>query len=160
MADAKIEVKVGQFSFAGEGTQDWLAQQLDKILGKAEKIAELSEKVSKVSASAGSQDNSGHKAADFSSSGDIGKKTLPAFLKDANATSKQVDKFLAASIWIEAKGKARITTADVTSALKTANQSRLSNPADCLAKNINKGFCERDGKDFFVTEDGKKSLGL
>lgn len=38
MSDSKIQVKVGIVEFAGEGNQDWLAKQLDKIL---EKVPEL-----------------------------------------------------------------------------------------------------------------------
>ena len=38
MSDSKIQVKVGIVEFSGEGNQDWLAKQLDKIL---EKVPEL-----------------------------------------------------------------------------------------------------------------------
>ncbi|WP_183577862.1 hypothetical protein HDF18_10525 [Mucilaginibacter sp. X5P1] len=38
MSDSKIQIKVGIVEFSGEGNQDWLAKQLDKIL---EKIPEL-----------------------------------------------------------------------------------------------------------------------
>lgn len=39
MSDSKIQIKVGIVEFSGEGNQDWLSKQLDKIL---EKIPELS----------------------------------------------------------------------------------------------------------------------
>ncbi len=32
MADAKIEIKVGEVSFVGEGTETWLAAQLEKVI--------------------------------------------------------------------------------------------------------------------------------
>jgi len=38
MSDSKIQVKVGIVEFSGEGNQEWLAAQLDKIL---EKVPEL-----------------------------------------------------------------------------------------------------------------------
>jgi hypothetical protein len=38
MSDSKIQVKVGIVEFSGEGEQEWLAAQLDKIL---EKVPEL-----------------------------------------------------------------------------------------------------------------------
>lgn len=38
MSDSKIHVKVGIVEFSGEGNQEWLASQLDKIL---EKVPEL-----------------------------------------------------------------------------------------------------------------------
>jgi len=86
------------------------------------------------------------------------KQFLASFLRDKNAGTNQVKKFLAASVWLEAKGKNRLTTADVTRALKDSNQSRIGNPADCLNKNVSKGHCEKDGKEFFVTTDGKNAL--
>jgi hypothetical protein len=49
-------------------------------------------------------------------------------------------------------------TGDVTKALKGAHQSRIGNPADCLNQNVQKGYCEKDGGEFFVTDDGKQSL--
>ena len=88
----------------------------------------------------------------------VAKKTLPAFLQEKNATTKQVKKFLATAVWLEAKGQSRLTTSDVTKALNDANQKRLGNPTDCLNQNVTKGYCEKDGKQFFVTDDGKSSL--
>jgi len=41
MGESKIEIKIGQISFSGEGEQDWVAKQLDKILGQAEKLIHL-----------------------------------------------------------------------------------------------------------------------
>ena len=31
LADAKFEIKAGSVSFVGEGTENWLAEQLDKL---------------------------------------------------------------------------------------------------------------------------------
>jgi len=38
MSDTKIEIKIGEISFSGEGNQDWLSGQLDKILDKASEL--------------------------------------------------------------------------------------------------------------------------
>jgi hypothetical protein len=83
---------------------------------------------------------------------------LVAFLKEKNATTKQGRKFLATAVWLEAKGKNRLVTGDIIKALKESNQTRLGNASRCLSDNISAGFCERDGKEFFVTEGGKRSL--
>lgn len=88
----------------------------------------------------------------------IAAKTLAVFLKEKNATRNQVKKCLATAIWLEAKGKQRMTTSDVTKALKDSNQARLGNASDCLNQNVSKGYCEKDGKEFFVTDEGKSSL--
>jgi len=79
-------------------------------------------------------------------------------LREKNASTNQVRKFLATAVWLHARGKKRLSTADVTRALKDSNQTRLGNPADCLNKNVAKGHCEKDGKDFFVTSEGSASL--
>jgi hypothetical protein len=85
---------------------------------------------------------------------------LSAFLKDKNATSNQVKKFLATAVWLhDSTGKDRITTAEVRAALKNANQGKLTNPAGCLNQNVGKGHAEKDGGSFFVTEPGRTSLG-
>ena len=36
---------------------------------------------------------------------------------------------------------------------------KLSNPSDSLNSNVGKGYCEKDGKHFFVTPEGRQSLG-
>ena len=122
---------------------------------KAKELSSLSATVAKVVVP---QENA-HAPANFSSS-EIAKKSLAIFLKEKNATSVQTVRFLATSAWLEAKGSKRLSAKDVSQALKDANQARLGNPADCLAKNIQKGYCEKDGKQYFVTEEGKQSLGL
>jgi hypothetical protein len=151
MTASKIEIKIGEITFASEGEQDWVAKQLDKVLGQAVKLIQLApapvanEGAAKV-----------HKQ--MESDAGTPKKPLPAFLQEKNATRNQVRKFLATAAWLESKGQNRVATADVTKALKDANQTRLANPADCLNKNVAKGFCEKEGKQFFVTDEGKASL--
>jgi hypothetical protein len=153
MSESKIEIKIGQVSFSGQGEPDWVAKQLDKILAQAEKLIQLApaEQQGGETGGAGAHKAMGKDAA-------IGKKTLPAFLQEKSATTKQVKKFLATAVWLESKGQSRLSTGDVTKALSDANQKRLGNPADCLNQNVSKGYCEKDGKQFFVTDEGKASL--
>ena len=151
MSESKIEIKIGQIMFSGQGDQDWLAKQLDKILSQAEKLI----KIAPVSGGSGDAETRDVIKVDDSS---IAKKTLRTFLQEKNAISNQVKKFLATALWLEAKGQKRNQTNDVTKALKDASQTRLTNPASCLGKNVTKGYCEKDGKQFFVTDEGKSSL--
>jgi hypothetical protein len=155
MSESKIEIKIGQITFSGQGDQEWLSKQLDKILAQAEKLIQLAPAPSD-NADVSAHSDTGHRPMGKDSS--IAKKTLPAFLQEKNATRNQVKKFLATAVWLEAKGQNRLQTTDVAKALKDANQTRLGNPADCLNKNVTKGYCEKDGKQFFVTDDGKNSL--
>ena len=157
MTSSKIEIQIGNFSFSGEGEAKWLASQLDKILDRAENIVKLVPQVSSKNDSSGDQQ---HTPADFTHDSGLAKKTLVAFLKEKNATTNQTEKFLATAAWLEAKGQNRLATKDISSALKNASQSRLANASDALAKNVGKGYCEKEGKQFFVTQEGKEHLGL
>jgi hypothetical protein len=41
MSDSKIQIKAGLIEFSGEGNQDWLAKQLDKLLDKIPELLKL-----------------------------------------------------------------------------------------------------------------------
>lgn len=155
MSEAKIEIRIGEVSFSGEGSADWLAAQLDKMLERASDLAKLGAVANTSTGGAPT-----HQPADFSNATEIASRPLATFLKEKNAQKNQPDKFLAAAIWLESKGQTRLKTADVSSALKSANQTKLANPSDCLNKNVSKGYCEKDGKEFFVTQQGKDAMGI
>jgi len=153
MADAKIEIKMGGFTFTGEGTEKWLSGELEKVLAKIPELVEVTQLETT--------------AAENSEGGITKKKnsklgTLAAFLKEKNTTSNQVKKFLATSVYLhDTTGKNRLTTAEVKNTLKNANQPKLNNPSDCLNSNVTKGHCEKDGDNgFFVTDPGRASLGM
>ena len=153
MSEGKIEISIGDISFVGEGEQNWVAEQLDKILEKAPELTKTIPKRKKVS-----QTNTVPERTAEGDDAAIAQKTLPTFLGETNAKSNQIIKFLATAVWLHAKGRKRLKTGDVTSALGNANQTRLANPSTCLSSNIKKGLIERDGNEFFVTDDGKASL--
>ncbi|MGJ8629052.1 MAG: hypothetical protein ACSHXB_18990 [Sulfitobacter sp.] len=50
-------------------------------------------------------------------------------------------------------------TAEISKSLKDNQQSKLSNPSECLNKNVGKGFCEKTSEGFFVTPEGWAELG-
>lgn len=156
MSDAKVEIKVGEIEFSGQGEQDWVAEQLDKILAKAADLIVIAPSPAPASPTPLPSEQPSHEP--MTGDATIAGKTLPTFLVEKGAAKNQAKKFLATAVWLEAKGKSRLQTSDITKALKDSNQSRLSNPADCLNKNVAKGYCEKDGKQFFVTQEGKDSL--
>lgn len=147
--NTKISFTVGNLQFSGEGSSMWLEKQLDKLL---EKVGANS-----IGAIQHTSEDDERDTKDFNK---ITNKSLAAFLSDRNAKTTQTRKFLATAAYLQAKGQKPIATSDVTRALKDANQGRLGNPSDTLNQNIAKGFCERDGKGFFVTDDGFGELGL
>lgn len=151
MAEAKIEIKVGAFSFIGEGTEKWLSGELDRLLAKLPELVEIAPP-----ASDGDDAGTGTKTKKNTKLG-----TLATFLRERSATDNQVKKFLATAVWLhDTTGKDRLTTTEVKNALKSANQGKLTNPANCLNQNVTKGGAEKDGKSFFVTDPGRTSLGL
>lgn len=152
MADAKIEVKAGAFSFTGEGTEKWLSGELEKVLAK---IPELVEVPPAEPAGDDHRTPGGSKR-----KRELG--TLAQFLKEKNAVANQVKRFLATAIYLhDTTGKNRLTTKEVRNALSTANQPKLGNPASCLNQNVGKGHAEKDGSSgFFVTEAGRTSIGV
>lgn len=149
MDEAKIDIKIGEIQFSGQGEQEWVAKQLDKILTQAEKLIKLVPPPAQ-------QESGEHKPMGNDSA--IARMTLPSFLNEKNSTKSQVKKFLATSVWLEAKGQTRLSTSDVAKALQGSNQKRLGNATQCLNDNVSKGYCEKEGKQFFVTEEGKMSL--
>jgi hypothetical protein len=153
MAEAKIEIKVGAFSFTGEGTEKWLTGELDKLLGKLPELVEIAPQ-EKEGADAGAS-----AATNAKKNGKV--SSLPNFLKEKSATDNQVKKFLATAVWLhDTTGKDRLTTGEVKKALQNASQSKLGNASDALIKNVSKGYAEKDGGGFFVTEPGRESLGM
>jgi hypothetical protein len=146
MAEAKIEIKAGGAEFSASGDQQWVSEQLDKFLQNASKLASVAPEPK-------NGENGGSGKPDAAQ----GKKTLATHLNEKGATTNQVKKFLQTAIWLTAKGKTQMTTNDVTKALRDARQTRISNPAECLNQNVKKGHCEKDGNQFFVTEEGIKA---
>jgi hypothetical protein len=154
MAEAKIEIKVGTFSFTGEGTEKWLSDELHKLLTKLPELVKIAPAKSE-----DDDDEAGEAGANTNKNGKLG--TLATFLRDNNATDNQIKKFLATAVWLhDTTKKDRLQTGDVKKALKKANQSKLANASAALNQNVTKGHAEKDGGGFFVTDPGRKSLGL
>lgn len=160
MTEAKIEVQIGEFSFSGAGDQQWLSKELDKILSKSSELIKLNKELSQSKPPAVNQNAQQSGDADMSVVSAIANKALAKFLNEQNANKVQNQKFLATAVWLHEKGSNRLATKDISSALKNANQTKINNPSLCLNSNVSRGLCEKDGAHFFVTEDGRKAIGL
>ena len=143
MGTAKIEFKLGGFSFASEGEEVWVAKQLDKILEKAPQLQKLAPEELKPTAN---HPNVTHS--------DLGNTTLASFIKSSKAGNTDNGRFLTTAVWLQLKGSSSLTTNDVTKALNGNKQSKVGNSSECLNQNVKKGFCEKNGKQFYVTEEG------
>jgi hypothetical protein len=80
LAQAKIELNLGNFHFAAEGEPGWLEKQLDKVFERMKSNDRRDD-----------SDGSDEKRKNKQNSG---RGTLSAFLKSADATTNQVKKFL------------------------------------------------------------------
>jgi hypothetical protein len=152
MAQAKIQFKLGIIEFSGEGEEAWVTTQFDKLIEQAPVLLRLAPPTV----------GQGAAAADANQEAEpinVGKDVpLGTFLKSKNIGSNQVKRFLATAIWLDAQGNKAPKTNDVSKALSDSRQTKLSNPADKLNANVTKGFCEKQGKEFYVTPSGFESM--
>ena len=151
MGQAKIQLTVGSVSFSGEGEQEWLEKQLHHILEAVPWLAKI-ETPSLVGEADIKLPKSDGAKAPFDQS-------LASYIREKNGDSSQLQRFLVTADWLRKRGDTSIKTGTVTAALKTNQQKRLSNPSDCLNKNVSQGFCEKNGAVFFITPDGLNALG-
>jgi hypothetical protein len=146
MSAAKIDLSYGSVSFSAEGDEQWIAAQLDKVLGAAPKLTQLASREVKggpASRQPGDDSDSSQ------STGSQPEGTLAAHIRTKKAESQQNLRFLATADWLRLRGEAKLKTAAVSKALSDAHQKRLNNPADCLNQNVRKGFCEKRDDGFF-----------
>ena len=141
----KIRIKVGGIEVDYEGPEAFLESKLQKL------ISELSDLAKQVPAEHDDSNPSGKTGSGTSA-------TLVSFLKEKKVDS-QTQRFLATAQWLHQNGSERIKTGDVTAALQDHKQKKLSNPSDCLGQNVSKGYCQKVGKEFYVTDEGRNSLG-
>lgn len=149
MSHSKIDVSIGALSFSGEGEQAWLAEQLDKVLTAAPEIAR---EPASIPAGAAPPNSGANVNGQFPT-------TLASYIKEKGGEANQVDRFLITADWLRRRGLTSLTTGAVSKALKDNQQKRLANPADCLNKNVSKGYCEKADGGFYITPDGLKKLG-
>jgi len=145
----KVEIKIGNMSFTAEGDQEWLGEQLSKVIdaaatspvaGEAPKVTSISE---------------GNSAGQSTSHGG----SLAAYLKAKGGDDKQVQRFLATAAWLFRRGQKELSPSAIAKALQENHQKKLANSADCLNKNVSKGNCEKTKDGFFITAEGWAALG-
>jgi hypothetical protein len=151
MAQVKVEFSIGSLRFAGEGDQNWVESQLDKIL---DKVPTLSAFVAQIGSGSGAESGNPGATGDASFTA-----SLASHIKAQGAEQSRVKRFLATADWLRRRGGQALTTAAVAKALSDNHQKRLANPADCLNQNVTKGLCEKKGDGFFITPDGLVAMG-
>jgi hypothetical protein len=85
--------------------------------------------------------------------------SLASYIKAKKAEKNQVRRFLVTAYWLSGRTTEALTASVVTKALLDNHQKRLANSADCLNKNVSKGFCEKTkGGAFFITPEGLEAI--
>jgi hypothetical protein len=153
MSQSKLQIAVGNVSFSGEGEQSWLAEQLEKVLRTAQHIGGTQRATAD-----GDQQSTTESGETVASGGSSFTTTLAKYIVEKRGTDNQVDRFLITADWLRLRGVKQLTTAAVSAALRNNHQKRLANAADCLNKNVSKGFCEKVNGGFFITPDGLKKI--
>lgn len=176
MAQSKIEFRLGDLHFVGEGDKSWVTQQLDKIINKAPSLLRVGGSGEGDNFLDVTEKNYGNKASGKTRNNGGGRKSaksiptpqvsgvksaaqlkeLSSFIK-SKAASNQRAKFLAAAIWLNKKGKNEIVTRDVTRALKDARIS-LINPSQYLNQNVKQGYLKKSGNGFVPTKKGVEAF--
>lgn len=146
MGQAKLAVQVGQISFSGEGSEEWIGQQLDYFLSKLPQLSGAipvaeAEPVAKQAAEP------------------INVGSLASYIKQKGGERNQVKRFLITANWLRLRGDNDLKTASIGKALQDNQQKKLSNPSLCLSRNIGQGYCEKAGNGFYITPEGLQSLG-
>ncbi len=143
----KIELTIGNLSFSGEGDQEWLDRQINKLIDLAPKVQTVTP-VDSVSSKLGGKRNE-----------TLSNRSLASYLREKGGDTVQVQRFLATAGWLWYRGEKDLTTKAVSKALQDNQQKRLSNASDCLNQNVSRGFCEKTSVGFFITPEGLKQLG-
>lgn len=146
----KIRIKVGAVEVDYEGAEAFLNKKLPDLISQ---LSTLAEQVPEANDGGGGSGGGGGGAG---GGGKVG--TLASFLKEAKVGNSATKRFLATAEWLHRKGTKELKTSDVTTAIRTNHQTRLGNASQCLNNNVNSGFCEKHGKTFYVTDEGRATL--
>ena len=176
MSQSKIEFRLGDMHFMGEGDKEWVTKQLDKIISKAPSLigsdsgAEENnssyEEISSRGKSSGKRKTAPGKKTNKSVakphvtglSSNFSGKDLSPFIQSKKAGSNQRIKFLATAVWLTKKGKNNLVTRDISKALKDARVPALINPSQYLNQNVKQGYLKRSGDHFSLTKKGSAAL--
>ena len=165
MANGRLEFKIGKIEFVGEGEQDWVTEQLEKMLERIPGLTKQNNAISLNTESAKSvnplesgQTTTNYTPSQPTTSPKAISENLSTFLRKKDCVDKQRRKFLGAAVWLQLKGKSIIKTKEVTDELKIARQIKITNPSHQLNQNISQGFCQKEGNGFYVTPEGVDNI--
>lgn len=130
MSDSKIQVKVGIVEFSGEGNQDWLAKQLDKILDKIPELLKIEVGDSTNKNSQNNNSGSGRSSGGGTISG-LSVLNIAGKLSNKSGSDLVI---IAAAFLHFVEGKTSFTRDDISSAMKKATGVYKDNYLSNLTK--------------------------
>lgn len=150
MSQAKIAFQIGQLSYSSEGSEDWVATQLENFIAKLPSISGFTQMEP-------TDREVAHTPTSVRKPEHLG--SLASYLKAKGADKNQTRRFLATADWLRLKGERNLKTSLVSKALQDNHQKRLANASESLNRNVSQGFCEKtSGGGFFITPEGIESL--
>jgi hypothetical protein len=165
MANGRLEFKIGNIEFIGEGEQEWVTQQLEKML---KRVPDLQKEGAQKIVKPQPKTDTSHLVLPSTLEGDLFSapkvtprvipENLSTFLRNKDCIDKQRRKFLGSAVWLQQNGKQLIKTKEVTDALRAARQVKITNPSHQLNQNISQGFCQKEGNGFYVTPQGVDNI--
>jgi len=165
---ARLRVRLGAAEVEYEGDTQFLKDEVMPTIGKIIKMVDGHSELQKpnpvlqLKANPAAEAPAVGKTAPVpEGSADKLNGSLSSLLKATGGDNNQMRRFLATAVWLRRRGHdGDLTSSIVAKTLQENHQKKLANPADCLNKNVSKGYCEKTKSGFFVTEEGKTSLGL
>lgn len=155
MSNSKIQVKVGIVEFSGEGNQEWLAAQLDKILEKVPELLKIEVGTSNIGSDSGQKPNTQQSA---------NKSNLSVLNIAGKLSSKSGgDLVIAAAAYLHfVEGKATFTRDDISLNMKKATgiykNSFLANLTTILAGMEKNGSLLKNGNTYSLNANKVNEL--
>ena len=145
---ATLRVRLGSAEFEAYGEAAWVDSRYERFVADARRL------------SLGDNEPPRADSVDTSTAGERRSKPPPlaTFLREVAPSGSQVERFLAAAVWLERGGTSPLTAKAIARALSENRQKRLANPSDCLNRNVSKGYAEKTELGFAVTDQGRASL--
>ena len=160
MADESQEYKVvvnGPGHSFERNIDEALASQIISLVMTGGAVASLGVNAASNSAAAASPSGPNFGAQGSARSTQV-RGSLASYIRDKQADKNQTRRFLVTASWLSGRSSEPLTTTAVAKALLDNHQKRLGNPADCLNKNVSRGFCEKTKDGFFITPEGLEAL--
>jgi len=155
----KLKVKLGSVEIDFEGDAEFLKLEVMPTISQVLAVAKDHPSVIHQANGNNGPDSQGKLPNFISRNGSAGTVgSLASFIKERKSENNQTRRFLTTARWLQLRGTEEPTSSDVAKALRDNHQVRLSNPADCLNKNVSRGFCEKTSNGFFITPEGLTAL--